>query len=100
MLLPLMQNSSVEGLIMRAERMGRRRRKRGALARMSMPPVNPAHAKWVASSVGQVRQAEEEYRRLKADRAEGERLFEEAKMINMLWSQAVDAKAAHVSLCR
>lgn len=80
--------------------MGRRRGKRGALARLSMPPVNPAHAKWVASSVGQVRQAEEEYRRLKADRAEGERLFEEAIVTNMLRSEVVDAMAAHVSLCR
>ncbi|CAN0335609.1 unnamed protein product, partial [Ascophyllum nodosum] len=72
--------------IMARRRRGKRgKRRRSSLARMSMPPINPAHSRWVLSSIGQARQAEAEFRRMKADHKEGQsRLKEDArKLVNL-----------------
>lgn len=55
----------------------RRGRKRSTLARASGPPVNPEHACWIVSSVGQARNKQQEYRRFKNDGTEGQREFDE-----------------------
>lgn len=56
----------------------RRKRRRGNLSRVSYPPVNPEHTRWVIASVGESREADAAYRRAKAEVGKGERRFDEA----------------------
>lgn len=58
----------------------RRGRERRRLARASGPPINPEHANWIVSSVGQARKRQQEYRRFKDNGTPGQRQFDEVSV--------------------